>query len=195
MTLTRQEITDIANGIGLTPAIFHAFIEVESGGHGFDQKTGKIVIQFEPHIFARYLDQYGIKYTMSSVNRKYTIKTDKGVITNGVEGQVSEWIAFSTAFKINQKAALLSTSIGLSQVMGFNHAKLGYATVNEMWDDFKTGEYAQVKGMANFIKNTRGLLDALKRKDWHRAAYLYNGPAYAKHKYHIKLEKAYNKYA
>ena len=30
-----------------------AFISVETGGLGFDKKTGKILIQFEPHWFKR----------------------------------------------------------------------------------------------------------------------------------------------
>ena len=30
-----------------------AFIEVESGGRGFDEKTGKLIFQMEPHIFSK----------------------------------------------------------------------------------------------------------------------------------------------
>ena len=59
------------------------------------------------------------------------------------------------------------------QVMGFNYSTCGYKSVNAMWDDFKTGEYAQVKGAAQFIKNTPKLHKALKAQNWSMVAYYY----------------------
>ena len=44
----KQEIKEVAKNFGIEPAMFLAFIEVESGGKGFDDATGKIIIQFEP---------------------------------------------------------------------------------------------------------------------------------------------------
>ncbi|RYZ22947.1 MAG: DUF3380 domain-containing protein [Sphingobacteriales bacterium] len=84
--------------------------------------------------------------------------------------------------------------MGLGQVMGFNHAKLGFTTVEEMWSAFEKGEYEQVVGMTFFIKNTAGLSDALKAKNWAKVAMLYNGSNYAINKYDIKLANAYAKY-
>lgn len=198
MNLSKQQITEIAKNIGLSYSVFAAFIEVESGGNGFDPETGKIIIQFEPHIFARELTARKIDHSLHSAvkgSRKYYTIEAKGLkIMNGVEGQAAEWVAFNTAFKIHKDSALLSTSIGLSQVMGFNYAKLGYGSVGEMWDAFKKGEYQQVQGMAMFIKNTPGLLRALTRKDWKTAAKLYNGSYYWVNKYDQKLERAYNRY-
>lgn len=200
MNLTKEQITQIAATIGLDYARLAAFIEVESGGSGFDPKTGKIIIQFEPHWMARYLTQFKIANTIVQIfdgQKKGWMLTAGGVtLQNGVEGQAAEWESFSTAFsKMHAKSALLSTSIGLMQVMGFNYSKLGYKSVDEMWDEFKKGEYQQVQGGANFIKNTPGLLNALKTKDWNTAAKLYNGGNYAAGKYHIKLANAYAKYS
>lgn len=199
MNLTRQQITEIANSIGLSYPVFAAFIEVESGGRGFDPKTGKLIIQFEPHVFARYLTQFNLPHELTSTyidgRKMYKITCQGRTIINGVLGQQAEWTAFNTAMQIHPKAAMLSTSIGMSQVMGFNYSKLGYDSVSAMWDDFKTGEYAQVKGMATFIKNTRGMLEALTTEDWKTAAKLYNGAGYAVNQYHIKLENAFNKYS
>ena len=138
------------------------------------------------HTFSRTTDENG--------RREYIIKVDNKTIQNGVEGQKSEWIAFNTAFAIHPKAAMLSTSIGLPQIMAFHYAILGYNSVGEMWDDFKKGEYQQVKGLTNFIKNNNRLYISLKNKDWKMCAYIYNGAGYKINNYDVKLEKAFNKF-
>jgi hypothetical protein len=200
MTLTRNDITQIANSVGLDFARLMAFIEVESGGAGFDYHTGKIIIQFEPVWFHRYLNQFKIAHTYNSLldahgRKEYFIMVGDKHINNGVEGQSGEWPSFNTAFAIHPQAAMLSTSIGLMQIMGFNHKACGYATVDAMWDSFKKGEYQQVMGGANFIKNNSALYNALKNKEWDNVAYHYNGPNYKVNNYDNKLEAAYKKYS
>jgi hypothetical protein len=184
MNLKKSELEEIAKSINIDYASLMAFISVESGGLGFATDTGKIIIQFEPAWFKKYVK-----------SRKKSDKSSWSLIdANRVEGQKNEWLAFNAAFKINPQSALLSTSIGLMQVMGFNYSSMGYKSVNAMWDDFKTGEYAQVKGAAMFIKNNSKLYNALEAKDWPKVAYYYNGSNYKINNYDVKLEKAYNKY-
>jgi hypothetical protein len=185
MKLDWNNVTEIAKGIGVDYASLMAFISVESGGIGFSTTTGKIIIQFEPSWFKRYV----------KVRKPTDIKYWSIIDSNKVEGQSSEWLAFNAAYKIDPKAALLSTSIGLMQVMGFNYFTMGYKSVNDMWDDFKTGEYAQLKGAAAFIKNNPKLYSALKSKDWAKVAYYYNGSNYKVNNYDVKLLSAYNKYS
>lgn len=183
MKITDDQIRELAVNNGLEYAALKAFISVESGGIGFDPKTGKIIIQFEPHIFRKYTKynpQFDTYWQIINANR--------------VDNQKAEWIAFNAAFHIDAKSALLSTSIGLMQVMGFNYRSCGYASVNAMWDDFKRGEYEQVKGAVNFIKANVKLYAALKRKDFSATAYYYNGANYGVNKYDIKLQTAYNRY-
>lgn len=179
MKLTKQQITEIAASIGVDYASLMAFISIESGGIGFASDTGKIIIQFEPAWF----------------KKKAPYAPSGAWTVNGVERQSKEWIAFNDAFAKNPTAALLSTSIGMMQVMGFNYYTCGYHTVNEMWDDFKKGEYQQVQGAAKFIKNTPALWNALKAKNWAKVAYYYNGASYAMNKYDVKLAAAYQKYS
>lgn len=180
MALTKQQITDIAKSIGLDYATFKAFIDVESGGAGF--VNGKTTIQFEPAWFRRL--------TKHVPDKSIEWQT---VLMNGVSGQASEWIAFNAAFKIDKRAAMMATSIGAMQIMGFHYDDLGYNTVDEMWDDFKKSEYNQVLSGAKFIKQNKPLYTALKEHLWSKAAYYYNGSNYAAGRYHIKLEQAYNK--
>lgn len=199
MNISKNDITQIANSVGLDYPRLMAFISVESGGKGFND-DGKIVIQFEPTWFHKYLDHFKIPHTYSSVlntdgKKEYVIQAGDKRIQNGVQGQLAEWNSFNTAFAIHPESAMLATSIGLMQVMGFNFSDCGYPSVNAMYDSFKKGEYQQIQGGANFIKSNAGLYQALRNKDWAKVAYYYNGPNYAINKYDTKLEAAYKKYS
>jgi hypothetical protein len=197
MTLTKEQLTAIAKSIGLGYPEFAAFIQVESGGAAFI--NGKIVIQFEPAWFKHYAATEYALYVKLAAQKEHTdleksiIDEWSFVLKNKVEGQAGEWVAFNNAFKINQKAALLSTSIGLMQIMGFHFVECGYKTVNEMWDAFKASEYNQVEAGAKFIKSNKPLYMAIKEHNWAKAAYYYNGSNYKVNNYDKRLEAAYNK--
>ncbi|MFA5849933.1 MAG: N-acetylmuramidase domain-containing protein [Bacteroidales bacterium] len=171
---------------GIEYAALMAFIGVETGGHGFDFVTGKIIIQFEPVWFRKKSP-----YTPSG---KWTL--------NGVERQKAEWEAFNEVYMYNRVAAMESTSIGLGQIMGFHYARLGYKTVGQMWDDAKRGLDRQVWQMVQFILTDLRLLKALREKNWHKVATYYNGAKYkemaiklGRTPYNISMEQEYLKYA
>lgn len=164
--------------IEVDPEALAAFVEVESGGRGFND-DGKLVIQFEPRHF----------YNRTKI-----------MISNGVAGQITEWKAFNEAFKINPIAAMESTSIGLGQVMGFHWKRLGYASVGAMWDDAKRGEDRQIFQMAEFIRTDARLVSALRKKQWHYVATYYNGAGYrelarktGREPYNESMRKAYER--
>lgn len=182
MNLTKDEISTIAASVGLSYAELAAFIAVESGGSAF--VNGKIVIQFEPLWFRRYAvkkEQFSLEWQIVNANK--------------VEGQAGEWKAFNAAYKIDPHAALLATSIGLMQIMGFNYAKCGFKSVNDLWDYCKASEKNQVIAGAKFIQSNKALYDALKRHDWAKVAYYYNGSNYNVNNYDVKLKQAYIKYS
>lgn len=166
----------------IEPKLLQAFIKVESGGKGFDSKTGKILIQFEPAWFKKMA----------------TYAPTGAWSVNGVERQAKEWEAFSAAYAIDREAAMKATSIGLPQIMGFHWKRLGYANVGAMWDDFKVSEANQIKALEKFIATDARLFKAFQEKDWHMMAYIYNGSGYAAqaHRlgivpYNVQLQKAY----
>lgn len=169
--LQRLAIQYEACRIKVEPEALHAFIDVESSGHGFDTATGKIIIQFEPVWFRRH-EPFAPSGAWS---------------INKVERQAKEWAAFNDAWNINPDSAMKSTSIGLGQVMGFHFERLGYTTVGEMWDDAKKGEERQIHQMAQFINTDQRLIKALREKDWHQVARLYNGAGYQ------EVAKRYNR--
>lgn len=162
----------LAKEFGIEYKALNAVFLVESSGSGFDRKTGKIKIQFEPYWF-----------------QKYTGKR----IANGVENQPAEWLAYEAAFKINSNAALLSTSWGLGQVMGFNHKAAGFKDPASMVASFEESEYNQLRGMLNFIKANPKMLLGLQNKDWATFARYYNGPKYKDFKYDTRMAEAYAK--
>ena len=186
----RTELINICSGVaknnGLRVSTFMAIVEVESGGEGFDSKTGKILIQFEPSWY-----------------RKLTGYAPSGLWSvNKVDVQSKEWLAFNDAFAKNPTKAMEATSIGLPQIMGFHYSKLGFKTVNELWDYAKKGLPQQVDLLARFIKLNPQLIKAFNNKDYHMIAYIYNGSKYkemakkwGREPYNISLEKADNKFS
>ena len=169
----------------IDPAAMLAFISVETGGRGFDQATGKILIQFEPSWY-----------------RNKTHFAPSGLWSvNKVDVQSNEWLAFNDAFAKDPAAAMESTSIGLGQVMGFHWKRLGYGSVGEMWDDAKSGLPRHITQIVKFIETDPRLKAAIKQFDWETVASIYNGAGYkalaariGREPYNISLEKAYNKY-
>ena len=167
--LREQDKQELADKFKIELRALKAVLKVESAGSGFS-KDGRIKIQFEPYHFRKYT---GIR------------------ISNGVKGQKIEYEAYFKAVKIDEESAMLSTSWGLGQIMGFNHKASGYSTVQEMVSTFNSSGYYQLEGMLNFIKSNRKLYQALKDKDWATFAYYYNGKYYKKWHYDEKLIKAY----
>lgn len=171
--------------IGVEPEALAAFVEVESGGKGFDETTGRIIIQFEPSWFRKF-EPYAPSGAWS---------------VNGVERQKKEWVAFNDAWKISPKSAMMATSIGIGQIMGMHWNRLGYSSVDAMWDDAKSGEDRQIHQIAEYIRTDPVLLSALNIKDWHIVAVRYNGKYYremakkwGREPYDISMRKAYEKY-
>lgn len=178
--LVRLAIAQTASEIPF--AALMAFIRVESGGKGFDSSTGKILIQFEPSHFKK-CEPYAPSGAWS-VNR--------------VDVQSKEWVAFNNAFSIDPDSAMESTSIGLPQIMGFHWKRLGYSSVGAMWDDFKTGELAQIKALIKFIETDTRLHVAILGKSWDRVAEIYNGAGfrdvakkYGRQPYDLAMADAY----
>lgn len=155
--------------LGIENGVAAAVMSVESGGEGF--RGGQMVIRFEKHIFRDL--------------------TGRNVWVRHSGRQADEYDAFKRAKAINSEAAHDSISMGAAQIMGFNAERIGYANASEMFEDFIRSESAQLKGMFEFIRTSRGLHRAAKNKDWATFAHLYNGPGYAANAYDTKMAAAY----
>ncbi|MGB1215857.1 MAG: N-acetylmuramidase family protein [Pikeienuella sp.] len=162
----------------------HAVLDVECRGRGFDSNNRPAML-FETHKFYKFCPKKyrGEAVRLGLATRKWTRNYQK-----------DSYPRLQKAAAYDLEAACLSASWGLGQIMGFNHKLAGYRSAVEMVEAFKTGEAEQLRGMINFIKST-GLDKALRAHDWRAFAKGYNGPGYAKHGYHTRLEAAYIKWS
>jgi len=175
--LTKREMVELAVKYDLDVHVVDAIKQVESSGNGFDWRTGKIMIQFEPHWFKKLADNP---------------KAGQVWRNNKVEPQSGEWAAFNDAWKINPEAAMLSTSIGLMQVMGFNHKVVGFLDVGKMWDFAKESEANQLELELRFMVKAVGK-HKINTKNFEEIARIYNGPAYKKFNYDTRMKSAYDR--
>ncbi|GAA4349853.1 hypothetical protein GCM10023185_06910 [Hymenobacter saemangeumensis] len=200
--LTPAQIDATSLAAGFEPRAVRAVLQVECGGTGY-APNGWLLIQFEPSWFRRQLPPVitaRIKQAVAAEAAKKELteaevallKDWRTTQANGVEGQLRERMAFDAACRIDKRAALLSTSWGLPQMMGFNHRACGFATVEDMVEAFRQSEANQLAGMLRFIKSKPALAAALKAKDWGVLAYHYNGPAYKQFNYDRRLATAYS---
>lgn len=180
--ITQSEIKELAAQHSIPYANLRGVIDVEAAGNGFDPATGKILIQFEPHVFKRQSD-------------KWRERASEKWATNKVDVQSKEWEAFNNAFRFDPEAAMKSTSIGMMQVMGYHYALLGFKSVGDMWDYAKKSEKNQIElGIRYIKKGNSTMYKALVTGDWAVFAHGYNGPAYKKFKYDTRIAAAVKKY-
>lgn len=190
------DLPRIAARIGVGEDELHALIEVETAGGGFDRQ-GRPRILFEPHVFYRCL---------SGAKRDRAVKAGLayakwGEKPYGKEGE--QYPRLVRAMAIDEAAALKACSWGLPQILGENHAMVGFATVQDMVRAFLDDEETHLEAMVAFIREAKidddlRRIAALKRpstaEDWREVARAYNGPKYAKHGYHTRLAKAHVKW-
>ena len=182
-------LTVIGRRLGVDPALAAAVLAVESGGQAFDAR-GRLIIRFELHVF---WDQWG-EQNPEKFARHF--RFDQAVPWQGAAhewrpdpngqwrpvhaGQDSEWEAFGFARVLcSDRAAKLSISMGAPQIMGFNHAQIGYPDVETMFDAFENDERAHVLGLFDFVKGDGRMAQALAQGDVVRFASIYNGTGQA----------------
>lgn len=180
-----------AGRLGLEPAHLLAVADVEAALVAFAIVNGRNepLIRFEGHYFDRRLsgDSRDVARTAGLASPSV------GAIRNPAS-QPARWRMLDRAAAIDRKAAYESTSWGLGQVMGAHWAWLGYASVDALVAEARSGAAGQFALMARYIDRA-GLTDALRRGDWKAFARGYNGPAYAKNAYDRKLQAAFAQHA
>lgn len=171
-----------AETLGVEVACVKAVTKVESRGSGF-LPAGAPVILFERHWMYKLLKaKLGKEPALSDV-----VHPKAG----GYKGGAAEHTRLEKAVAIDRECALQSASWGLFQIMGFHYKALGYDSVQAFVNAQYKSEGSQLDTFVRFIKINPGMHKALKVKDWPKFAKLYNGPAYAKNNYDVRLAEAY----
>lgn len=198
--LQNSHLVAAAKRLGVELAVIYAVNEVESAGAGF-LANGKPKVLFERHVMHARLslvrnegddsaallahaDQLATTYP-ALVNRK----------PGGYAGGAAEHVRLAQARLIDALAADESASWGAFQIMGYHAQRLGYASVAEFVELMHRSEADQFEAFVRFIEKDAALHKALKAKKWAEFARRYNGPAYARNLYDVKLERAYQRHA
>lgn len=162
--------------LGTGVAELWAVIGVETTGCGFlPDRRPKIL--YERHVFSRY--------TRRRFDARHPDLSGRQPGGYGAGG-AAQYERLARAMALDPRAALLATSWGMGQVMGFNAETVGYASAEDMVREMCASESAQVEAMARFIEAS-GLAGALRNHDWARFAAGYNGPNYRINNYDTRL--------
>lgn len=180
--------------LGVEEASVKAVASVESNGSGLIKDTqGNLIpkILFERHImFQRLRDYTPIKSADMAAKYPDIVNPKAG----GYKGGLAEHGKLQRAVMIDRNTALESASWAAFQIMGYHWKNLGYSSVQAFVNDMYT-EQGQLDAFVKFIKADKRLVKALQEKDWTTFARIYNGPAYQKNNYHIKMKEAYEKFS
>jgi hypothetical protein len=168
-------------------ALLHAFADVESGGRSGFGPSGRPVIAYEGHVFARLTNhKYDARYPLLSY--KYVQKAGPEWQTNNKD-QATAWTTLNEAAALDRAAALQACSWGMFQVMGFNYKTCGYNNVDGFVADMQRSARGQLNAFVGFCKATPDMVAAMVAKNFRTMATLYNGSDYGD--YDQRIERAY----
>ncbi len=176
----------------IDPYLTLAIFNIESGKRAHSP-DGRPIVRFEALQFRKELDDHELfdEYFQIAATRawekpQYYRDGDRWVSIHTGEQQ-SEYEALKRAVMLDSEKAYRSTSMGVAQIMGFNHKRLGYDSAAEMYYDFERSEVMQVIGFLNFLLTDPDLYQAMLDYDFETIALKYNGSS----KYAPLLEAEY----
>jgi hypothetical protein len=185
-TLVESDFEEAAGALGCDVAAIKAVAEVESAGGGFNADDS-LKILFEGHIFHKYTQG---RFDVAHPTLSYPVWTR----VHYGKDQFAEHCRLKAAVELDPVAALMSTSFGKFQIMGFNFPMCGFASVDEFVHSLSLGEHEHLAAFVEFIEH-RGMADELREHRWADFARLYNGPRFAENAYHTKMEAAFRKFS
>lgn len=179
-----DDIPRVAASLGIEPAVVCAVDVVETGGVGgfLSDGSGRPRILVEAHLFSaatgRRWDASHPGISSPTWNRAL------------YRGGAAEYLRLAEAIDLDRDAALKATSWGRFQILGGNHRMVGFDDVDGFVAAMADDEDNHLEAFAEFCR-TAHLVDALRDRDWESFARRYNGPHYAKNRYHLRLAAAY----
>lgn len=189
--LTIEQIQQQAEKLGIETAALQAIHEVECRGSGFNPDNTPVIL-FERHVMRQRLiaNKRDFDLRIMLIERPDLCNKSSGAygLYSAQHGRLA------AAAEYHRESALESCSWGIGQVMGYHWQSLGYTSLQAFINAMYKDEASQLDVMCRYI-NVNNLVNTLKSKDWKAFALGYNGKAYAKNNYDIKLANAYKKFA
>jgi hypothetical protein len=189
-------IANECSRLTLDPAVAVAILGVESSGRAFE--GDRMIIRFENHIFLHYWgndhrELFDRHFTGSADGNQHRWRPDpNGEWLPCHTNQANEWQVFDFARRLDERAAMLSISMGAAQIMGFNHTAMGYGTVRAMFEAFQADVRNQLAALFRFIE-VNHLEEAVRRADFLTFARTYNGRG-QEETYAPRMQRYYNAY-
>jgi hypothetical protein len=178
--LTLQDYRNAAARLGCRVSAILALADVEANGAGF--AAGKPKILFEPHRFSKLTNH---RFDQDHPNISYPNWGERPYpkLQDGRYAQLLE------AVGLDVWAGFSAASYGKFQILGENHLACGYDT--PWWFAFGMAydELAQLEAFEGFIRGA-GILAPLRGGMWAEVAQRYNGIAFRKNQYDVKLAQA-----
>lgn len=187
--VSQEDLIKAAEELGISLAVMAAVAEVESIGEGFFENTDKPVILFERHVFYERAKDAGLLEQSPNFGHKYPNICNPS--PGGYSGGAAEYQRFKLASWMSPTIAKESCSWGMFQIMGYHWQMLGYASVDEFVEAMHHSETRQLDAVVRFILSQPDMHQALRDKDWPNFAAMYNGPAYRRNMYDVKLQIAF----
>jgi hypothetical protein len=110
------------------------------------------------------------------------------------KGGEAEYQRLEEAFALDKAAALKATSWSRFQILGENFRACGYRDVFEYVEAMFQDEDNALEAFCDYVRS-EGLVEYLKKQAWAPFARAYNGPAYKRNNYDVKMENAEARYA
>ena len=178
----------LAMALEIESAMACAVLAVESAGKGF--WDGRMVIRFENHIFYNHWgkdhkgafdEHFSMDSTKKWKNHQWRADPDDPwrPLHTQAAGQDEEWAVLDFARQLDDTAALNSISMGAPQIMGFNSPKVGFDSVQEMFEAFSKSDHAHVLGLFDFIRSDHRMVRSLRAGNTTEFARIYNGTGQA----------------
>lgn len=159
-----------------------AIARVEANGSGF--QNGRPKILFEPHRFHKLT---GGRFAYLHPSLSYP-KWGTRPYPKTQDGRYEQLL---DAIDLDIDAAFSATSFGKFQILGENHQRCGYAKPHRFAFAMARDERTQLRAFELFIAHPNvGVLHHLRLGNWQEVARRYNGSAYAKNRYDVKLAQA-----
>jgi hypothetical protein len=182
--------------LNFDPAVAVAILGVESAWQAFID--GRMVIRFENHIFLQnwgqaHRDLFDQHFTGSNDGNQHFWKpAANGEWQRCHTNQAVEWQVFDFARGLDETAAMLSISMGTAQIMGFNYDKVGYPSVQAMFNAFQADVRHQLIALFRFIEFYH-LEDEVRIPNFVAFAHTYNGSG-QEADYAAKMQRYYDAY-
>jgi hypothetical protein len=180
----------VAQELGVPLEAAQAVWMVEAGDLPFIE--GKPILRFECHKLWEHWGQHhnerfdehfrfgGRHNTAGASWTNHAFRTASDQTWQSFHGaQDKEYEVFELATQLaGLEIACLSSSFGGPQILGSNHAVIGYETAFQLYRAFSERLDAQIFGFFDFCLS-KNIINALKEKNWVEFARTYNGPGKA----------------